>query len=192
MGVLKYPISTHRRWGMKEKITWFILITSGALAIIVYGLEIAIKIWGLIKMINFDAVFILRMGLLIILIGSGIIYFRERMKNFKNRCEEDKGKLDKLQKVADEYTRDITTLKERLNQFDVKKSCFTVIQLQDAISEARKERAEILSKNNNTYNQLTGNIEKIGQRQNTLERAIGKHLDEEIAGQFSDEKKPLK
>jgi chromosome segregation ATPase len=131
------------------------------------------------------------------LIGSGIIYFRERMKNFKNRCEEDKGKLDKLQKVADEYTRDITTLKERLNQFDVlqedvKKRCFTVIQLQDAISEARKERAEILSKNNNTYNQLTGNIEKIGQRQNTLERAIGKHLDEEIAGQFSDEKKPLK
>jgi DNA repair exonuclease SbcCD ATPase subunit len=119
------------------------------------------------------------------------------MKNFKNRCEEDKGKLDKLQKVADEYTRDITTLKERLNQFDVlqedvKKRCFTVIQLQDAISEARKERAEILSKNNNTYNQLTGNIEKIGQRQNTLERAIGKHLDEEIAGQFSDEKKPLK
>jgi len=159
---------------MKEKITWWIFVISAIFNIMFYGAWGAMKIWDLVKTINVDKTIILQIGLIMILIGSGFIYIKERITSLKKRRKEDRTKLADLKTVADKHTDDVAALNERLNQFDelqedVKERCYTVAQLQKEIADARTERAKILSQNNAVYNGLSSNIDKLSERLEALQ-----------------------
>ena len=68
-----------------KTLTTFVFVASAVLSIIVYGLEVSRKIPNLLKTINIDSVFVLTIGLIIILVGSGIILVKGRITAFRKK-----------------------------------------------------------------------------------------------------------